>query len=235
MHTSLPTRAAALLLTVVAAAGCGAATTQAVQPGAPGEPPRTVAAVEAAAAASVRHTEADVHFMQGMIAHHAQALEMTALVADGNARDDVRLLARRIEMAQADEIELMQRWLRVRGLDVPEIRPTQAHGAHHQHHAGHGQHHAGHGQHHPGEHDHLMPGMLTAEELARLGQARGAEFDRLFLEFMIRHHEGALVMVADLFAGGGGQEGEIFQFASHVDSDQRIEIARMRRMASQLR
>jgi uncharacterized protein (DUF305 family) len=228
MHTSPSTRMVALLLAGAAAAACGAATTQAVQPGAPGEPPRTVAAVEAAAAASVRHTEADVHFMQGMIAHHAQALEMTALVADGNARDDVRLLARRIEMAQADEIELMQRWLRVRRLEVPEIRPTHAHGAHHQD-------HAGHGQHQPGEHHHLMPGMLTAEELARLGQARGAEFDRLFLEFMIRHHEGALVMVADLFAGGGGQEGEIFQFASHVDSDQRIEIARMRRMASQLR
>lgn len=150
-------------------------------------------------------SEADVRFMEGMIVHHAQALEMTALVPERAEGADVRLLATRIDISQRDEMAVMRRWL--------ENRAPVASG--HDHH---------------GDHD-LMPGMLDAEGMARLRDATGKEFDRLFLESMIRHHEGALVMVAELFAtDGAGQESEVYQFASHVDSDQRIEIARMRRM-----
>jgi uncharacterized protein (DUF305 family) len=153
------------------------------------------------------HTRADIRFMQGMMAHHAQAVEMTALVPDRTERADIRLLARRIAVSQEDEMALMRHWLEDRGEAVP--------GPH---------------AHHSGEHA-GMPGMLTSQELARLRAARGDEFDRLFLKFMIHHHEGALVMVDALFAtDGAGQESEIYQFASHVESDQRVEIARMRSM-----
>lgn len=147
-------------------------------------------------------TEADVRFVQGMIVHHAQALEMTRLVPDRTESESLRRLAGRIEVSQKDEIAIMERWLQRRGETVTA-----------------GDHHGS-----------LMPGMLTGEELARLAAATADEFDRLFLELMIRHHEGALVMVADLFSSGGGQEAEIFQLASHVDADQRAEIARMRGM-----
>lgn len=148
------------------------------------------------------YTEEDVRFVHGMIPHHAQALALTGLVPDRTGTEAMRRLAGRIEVSQKDEIAIMERWLERRGLAVPE--------GHH--------------------HGPLMPGMLTDEELARLAAATGEAFDRLFLELMIRHHEGALVMVADLFSSGGGQEAEIFQFASHVDADQRAEIARMREM-----
>jgi uncharacterized protein (DUF305 family) len=149
------------------------------------------------------YTEADVRFMRGMIPHHAQALNMTGLVAERTTNEDIRRLAHRIEISQRDEIARMRRWLEARGELVP-------------------------GEHHRGP---LMPGMLTEEEMAQLSAARGSEFDRLFLELMIHHHEGALVMVDDLFTtDGAGQEAEIFLFASHVDSDQRAEIARMRGM-----
>lgn len=153
------------------------------------------------------HTPADVQFMQGMLAHHAQAVEMTALVPDRTESADIRLLARRIAISQDDEMALMRRWLEDRDEAVP--------GPH---------------AHHTGEHA-AMPGMLTPAEMARLRSARGPEFDRLFLESMIHHHEGALVMVAELFAtDGAGQESELYQFAAHVESDQTIEIARMRAM-----
>lgn len=148
------------------------------------------------------YTEADVRFVQGMIPHHAQALVMTELVAVRTGSAAMRRMARRIEVSQKDEIAIMERWLERRAEPVP--------GAH--------------------LHGSPMPGMLTEEELARLAATSGEEFDRLFLELMIRHHEGALVMVADLFDSGGGQEAEIFQLASHVDADQRAEIARMRDM-----
>ncbi|HEV2149680.1 MAG TPA: DUF305 domain-containing protein [Longimicrobiaceae bacterium] len=161
------------------------------------------------------YTGADVRFMQGMIAHHAQALAMTALAPARSRREDVRLLAERIEVSQEDEIAAMRRWLEKRGEAVPG--PD----AHHGHHGSGG--HA------------LMPGMLTPEELARLAAVTGSAFDRLFLESMIRHHEGALVMVRELFASrGAGQEPEIFQFATEVDADQRVEIARMRAMLDAL-
>jgi uncharacterized protein (DUF305 family) len=182
-----------------------------------------VAAVSACATAtaaaqggtgSPRWSPADVAFMQGMIGHHAQALKMTALVPTRSARADVRLLAERIEASQVSEIAQMRQWLRTRGLD------TAALAGQHQH------------QHAGGADDHgMMPGMLTEQELGRLAAASGAEFDRLFLEFMIRHPEGAVTMVATLFfTNGAGQEPEIFRLASDVDADQRAEIARMRAM-----
>jgi uncharacterized protein (DUF305 family) len=152
---------------------------------------------------------ADAAFMRDMIAHHAQALEMTALVPDRAAREDVRQLARRIEASQRDEIALMRRWLAARGQPVPDSP------AGHESPAGH----------------RGMPGMLDTHQLARLAQSSGESFDRLFLESMLVHHEGALVMVARLFATeGAGQDIELFQFASAIDADQRAEIARMRRM-----
>lgn len=172
-----------------------------VQPGAPGEPARLLKAGEGRAAAAP-HAAADVVFMQGMIPHHAQALEMTALLPGRTETRAIRLIARRIEVAQHDEIRWMQRWLQERGAEVPEA------GAHAHH---------------------LMPGMLTPEEMAHLAAARGATFDRLFLHYMIRHHEGALVMVRDLFAAeGAAQATEVYGFATDVDADQRAEIARMR-------
>jgi uncharacterized protein (DUF305 family) len=174
------------------------------------------------------HTEADVAFMQDMIVHHAQAVEMTALVPDRSARADVLRLAARIESSQEAELALMRRWLEQRGEPVrPPPGTGDGDGRDHDHDHGDPQGHGtrGHGSHH------LMPGMLDAEGMARLEAASGEDFDRLFLEAMIRHHEGALVMVAGLLAtDGAGQEPELFRFAAHVESDQRIEIERMRRM-----
>lgn len=177
-----------------------------IRPGAPGEPSREITAEEATDLSNVLHTPADVKFMQGMIAHHAQALEMTELLRTRTGSEDMRKLALRIDVSQADEIEMMQHWLTARGQPLPDRHAHHAHG-------------------------NLMPGMLTPEEMARLAGARGDAFDRLFLEFMIKHHQGALTMVSDLFAQpGAGQEAEIFAFASDVDADQRMEIERMSAM-----
>lgn len=163
----------------------------------------------AAETAARGYSEADVRFLRGMIPHHAQALEMTALVPSRSTRQDVRATAQRIEVSQQDEIAMMQQWLRARRLEAPAADAGHQHGGGHAH----------------------MPGMLTPQEMDRLRAASGAAFDRLFLEYMIRHHEGALVMVAELFATpGAGQEPELFGMASEVDSDQRMEIARMRAM-----
>ena len=150
--------------------------------------------------------------MQVMIGHHAQALEMTALLPPRTSRADMRLMARRIELSQSDEIAFMQGWLKARGHTVPDLHQHHQHGAM------------------------LMPGMLTPEEMTRLEAAAGIEFDRLFLEFMIRHHDGALIMVSELFSmEGAGQASEIFAFASEVDTDQRIEIDRMGAMLLEMR
>lgn len=182
-----------------------------VQPGAPGEPTRVISAQQATDLSRIRYTEADVRFMQGMIGHHAQALEMTALVPSRTPREEMRLLANRIEISQADEIQMMQEWLTARGAQLPDPH------AHH------------------GEGAILMPGMLTAGEMRALAAAKGADFDRLFLELMIKHHEGALTMVGELFsAAGAGQQSDIFTFASDVDADQRMEIERMGAMLKEL-
>jgi uncharacterized protein (DUF305 family) len=197
-------------LVVVALAACGVRTGEAAAGDGTAAGAGTVPAVAGTPAAPglPRHTAADVRFMQDMMVHHAQAVAMTALVAERTDRRDIVMLAERIAVSQEDELAQMRRWLDARG----------AHGDH-----AHGD-HAG------------MPGMLSPAEMAALEAARGAAFDRLFLESMIRHHEGALVMVEQLFAtDGAGQEPELFQFASHVDGDQRIEIARMRRMLEAVR
>ena len=182
-----------------------------VQPGAPGEPSRVIAAEQAVDLSKVQATVADVRFMQGMIHHHAQAVDMTGLLATRTSSEDMKKLALRIEVSQVDEIKMMQRWLEVRHQEVP--------GEHAHHMAG----------------APMMPGMLTPEEMARLAAAKGAEFDRLFLEGMIKHHAGALTMVQELFATpGAGQDSEIFAFASDVDADQRMEIDRMGAMLKEL-
>jgi uncharacterized protein (DUF305 family) len=159
------------------------------------------------APAPTRYT--DIHFMQGMILHHAQALEMTVLIPARTQRDDFRKLGQRIETSQRDEIAMMQQWLRDHAAEEPAL---DEHGMHHDA--------AGHMM--------MMPGMLTHEEMAQLEKSTGAEFERLFLQWMIRHHQGALAMVGDLFGTkGSGQDPLIFKYASDIDADQRAEIRRM--------
>ena len=178
-----------------------------------------IAAAIASAQDAPRYTAADVRFMQGMIGHHSQALSMTALIPARTSSQDIRSLGQRIEVSQKDEIAMMRQWLKDRHQQVP------ASDAQHEHQSA-----TGHSMNMPGMamSDTLMPGMLTAEQLAELARTKGDEFDRLFLKDMIRHHEGALVMVASLLGTtGSGQEAEVFRFASEVDSDQRAEIARM--------
>jgi uncharacterized protein (DUF305 family) len=161
-----------------------------------------------------RYTSADVQFMQGMIGHHAQAVVMATMAPTHGANQQVALFCRKILSSQADEIELMQNWLRERGEKVPDPKDP----------------HAGMDMSMPG-HAMLMPGMLTDEQMKQLDQARDKEFDRLFLTFMIQHHEGAITMVAKLFdSPGAGQTPEIFGFATGVDADQRAEIGRMQSM-----
>jgi uncharacterized protein (DUF305 family) len=182
------------------------------------------AAIARARADSLRYpyTEADVKFMSSMIGHHAQALEIAAWAPSHCASASVRTLAARIINAQRDEIEIMQRWLRDRQRPVPEPRPSgmamtasSSMGAAHGH----------------SDHDVLMPGMLTADQMRQLDQARGPEFDRLFLTFMIQHHRGAVSMVKDLFSSyGAGQDETVFKFASDVNVDQITEIERMEGM-----
>jgi uncharacterized protein (DUF305 family) len=155
---------------------------------------------------------ADVAFMQQMIHHHAQAVEMVELLKTRTSRQDLKLLAQRIEISQGDEIKMMKTWLADRGAEVPM---DHGHGATMVN----------------GAMMSAMPGMLTPEQMAALERARGAAFDRLFLAGMIQHHEGALTMVEELVkVPGAGQEPVIADFISHVDSDQRMEIGRMRQM-----
>ena len=196
------------------------------------EAPAPTAPASPAAAATARgttgtrraHTAADAQFMRHMLAHHAQALVMTAMVRERSEREEIARMAERIAISQADETRLMEQWLRRRGEAVPASDASSAH-AHHGASGGGGV---------PSTHA-SMPGMLTAGELARLEQARGAAFDRLFLEFMIRHHEGALTMVATLLATpGAAQQSETYRFAADVDADQRAEIRRMRALLATL-
>jgi uncharacterized protein (DUF305 family) len=162
------------------------------------------------------YSTADVEFMSGMIPHHAQAVLIAGWAPSHGASPAVRALCERIVVAQTDEIVFMQRWLRDRHLPVPDGDPR------HQMMPG-------------GHHAPLMPGMLTAEQLAQLDRASGPEFDRLFLTFMIQHHEGALVMVERLFAShGAAQDDEVFKFAADVNADQTSEIDRMATMLTAL-
>jgi uncharacterized protein (DUF305 family) len=160
--------------------------------------------------------------MQGMIMHHAQAVEMTALIESRTASKDLRSLAARISHSQSDEIKFMKRWLEARSEPTAPMThemPTMDKSMDMSGHSGHSL------------HPMLMPGMLTPKQMEALQNAKGKEFDRLFLTGMIQHHNGALIMVKDLFdTAGAGQDAELFNFATDVDSGQRAEIRVMQTM-----
>lgn len=241
MHRPLSRSIVASALAAAAFAGCAgsgppppapASEGRIVQAGAPGEATRAFDGTSLGSVEGAGYTPADVAFMQGMIHHHAQALEMTALIAARTESETIRRMGLRMEISQADEIALMERWLVDRGEAVPEWRGGAAHHADSDHAAmergatTRGGAASGHG----------MPGMLTPEQMASLEAARGAEFDRLFLELMIQHHQGALTMVRDLYnTPGAAQESTVYKFASEVDADQDIEIRRMRQLLDALR
>src|SRR6478752_1999396 len=165
------------------------------------------------------YSDADVDFMSGMIPHHAQAVIMAGWAPSHGARKDVAILCERIVVGQRDEIATMQQWLRDRGQAVPDATSTR------------------HKMKMNGmEHDMLMPGMMTDEQMAALDKARGPEFDRLFLEGMIRHHQGAIGMVDVLLkAYGAAQDETVFKFANDVQADQSIEIDRMTKMLEEIK
>jgi uncharacterized protein (DUF305 family) len=195
--------------------GQAADTPAVVQPGAPGLPSKTLPASTRATLPPA--SKADVEFMQGMIMHHAQAVEMTALIPSHTTNNELQTLGARISRSQSDEIKFMQRWLAARGqsltMSMPDMSNMDMHGDK-----------SGHAM-------SLMPGMLTPEQMEALRKAKGAEFDRLFLTGMIQHHGGALIMVKDLFArAGAGQDAEIFNFVTDVDTGQRAEIRIMQAM-----
>ncbi|MGE0439199.1 MAG: DUF305 domain-containing protein [Gemmatimonadales bacterium] len=183
-------------------------------------PRATPSGIAKARADSARlpYTAADIHFMSGMIHHHAQALVMAGWAKSHGASDAVIRLTGRVLNAQRDEIHLMQQWLVDRHQPAPVPNPrgmTMAMGG--------------------AEHVMPMPGMLTDDQMAELDQARGQDFDILFLKFMIQHHKGATAMVKELFAtDGAGQDEIVFKFASDVNVDQTTEIARMEQMLVQL-
>jgi uncharacterized protein (DUF305 family) len=175
-----------------------------------------VAPVRAFAQKADAPAAADVQFMQGMIHHHAQAIEMVNLIADRSTSPVLRSLGERIAVSQKDEIGMMQQWLRAHGQEAPDPLPHL-------------------GMDMDGHDIPMMPGMLSPAQMTALREARGAAFDRLFLAGMIQHHTGALEMVRALFATtGAAQNTAIFRFASDVDADQRAEISRMRTLLSQL-
>lgn len=187
-----------------------------VQPGAPGQPSKTLP--PSTRATLPPWTQADVEFMQGMIMHHSQAVEMTALVPSHTDNKELRSLGARISSSQSDEIKFMRRWLASRGEPVSVAMPGM-----------------------PGiDMSHqsmaLMPGMLTPEQMDDLRKAKGGKFDHLFLTGMIQHHNGALTMVKDLFeTPGAGQDAELFNFATDADNSQRAEIKIMQNMLDKKR
>jgi len=192
-----------------------------VQPGPPGAPSKTLS--PSTRATLPPRSPADVEFMQGMIMHHEQAVEMTAMIPSHTQNKDLRTLGARISSSQSDEIKFMKRWLAARGESVPNPTPDMS------------------GMDMPGMNmPHspmaLMPGMLTPEQMEALRKAKGAEFDRLFLVGMIQHHNGALTMVKDLFdTAGAGQDAELFNFATDADNSQRAEIRIMQTMLDKKR
>ena len=220
MHKSVFSRLPLVLLLAAAASGSTGACKTAgggssagikiLQPGAPGQETKTISTTQATDLSKVQATAADVKFMQGMIGHHAQAVEMVSLIKDRTANPDMNRLGLRIQVSQDDEMSMMRTWLSERGQAIP----------------------GPHAHHEPGG---FMPGMLTSEEMAALAAAKGVEFDRLFLQGMIKHHLGAITMVEELFkTPSAGQEGGIFAFASDVEADQRMEIERMGAMLKEI-
>ena len=189
----------------------GSETPVVVQPGAPGKPTKSLPSDTKAKLPP--RSNADVEFMQGMIMHHAQAVEMTALIASRTENKDLRALGARISSSQSDEIKFMKRWLATRGepltMNMTGMPGMDASGGAMT----------------------LMPGMLSAQQMKALRNAKGGEFDRLFLTGMIQHHDGALTMVKDLFdTAGAGQDAELFNFATDADNTQRAEIKIMQSM-----
>ena len=204
------------LLLIATAAACktagggSSAGTRILQPGAPGQDTKTISTAAATDLSKVGATAADIKFMQGMIGHHAQAVEMVDLLMQNSNSNAMKNLALRIKVSQDDEMNMMRKYLADHGAAVP----------------------GPHSHHEPGG---FMPGMLTPEEMTQLGNAKGVEFDRLFLMGMIKHHGGAITMVEELFkTPGAAQEGGIFAFASDVDADQRMEIDRMGAMLREI-
>jgi len=206
----MPQRAISALA-LIATTACATATQQSPSSSVPS--PFTA---EQARADSVRsaYTAADVHFMTGMIHHHAQAVLIAGWAPTHDASQSLRALCERIVVGQRDEIALATHWLQQRHETVPDASHDMMPGM---------------------DHSMMMPGMLTAEQLGQLHGARGAEFDRLFLTFMIQHHRGAITMVNELFASqGGGEEEIMYRFASDVFADQTTEIDRMQKMLAAL-
>ena len=210
---ALSSTLAAILAVFPAVAAHGQQSSQApvvVQPGAPGNPTKVLPSSTTGMAPKA--SEADIDFMQGMIMHHEQAVEMTALIPSHTGNKQIRALGARMGLSQADEINFMKRWLIARGqatsMAMPGMPDMDKSGK-----------------------PMMMPGMLTPAQMTALRQARGTEFDRLFLIGMIQHHSGALVMVKQLFdSPGAGQDAELFDFATDVDSGQRAEIKIMENM-----
>ena len=187
-----------------------------VQPGPPGKPSRQLPPSTTGVAPQV--SQADVQFMQGMIMHHAQAVEMTALIPSHTDDAAIRNLGARISRSQTDEINFMKRWLLTRGqsidMSMPGMPDMDMHG-------------------NPLP---AMPGMLTAQQMQALRAAKGADFNRLFLTGMMQHHNGALIMVKQLFnTPGAGQDADLFDFATDADNTQRAEIKIMQSMLEEKR
>jgi uncharacterized protein (DUF305 family) len=182
-----------------------------VQPGAPGKPSKTLPPSTKGSVPPL--SQADVEFMQGMIMHHAQAVEMTALISSHTDNKDLHSLGARISRSQSDEINFMKRWLAARGQPISMAMPGMP------------------DMDRSGRPMALMPGMLSPQQMEALRKAKGPEFDRLFLTGMIQHHNGALTMVKDLFdTAGAGQDADIFNFANDADNTQRAEIRIMQSM-----
>lgn len=186
-----------------------------VQPGAPGQP--TVVLPSDAKPKLHSVSKKDIEFMQGMIMHHAQAVEMVELIELRTESKEIRLLGSRIRQSQSDEINFMRRWLALRG-ETAEMDMSG-----HSSHSGHGS-------------EMMMPGMLTRKQMMAMAAAKGVAFDKLFLAGMIQHHKGALVMVDELFnTAGAGQDAELFNFATDVDTGQKAEITIMENMLERIK
>lgn len=258
----------------VVLSGLAQASPPLVTPGAPGETPRAVSVEDSVAMSRTQYTAADARFMQHMIVHHAQAVEMVALIEARTQTQAVRRLGQRIALNQGSEMEMMRGWLLARGEPIEDEHLHSGHGAH----AMHGANRADHGDMDHGDMDHddmdhgamdhdqgamdhddhsshsghghrgaeaaapmdpddipIMPGMLSPNQMTALAASSGAEFDRLFLEGMIIHHQGALDMVDALFTEpGAGEDLQLSEFLGHVVADQSAEILRMQNLLSEL-